>query len=429
MPSLATCARPLRAHLLVIPLLLLGGCLDDQTTAGGARHTPAPPAAPTAIAPDYWPTEGWQPASADAQGFLPGAFDTLAADAASALPYHTSLLVIRNGWLLHESYNGLNDDTGAPNDADSLHHVWSISKSVTSLTVGRALTRGDLQWPQLEATVGDSFSAAATNGLAAGDPRLGIRMLDALRMRSGLGWNEPEHLLRITTDPFFRTALGMEPNCPAGPDQLLCGVLQLPSAYAPGTVWNYNTYDTYLVSGFFTRLLAAGAPQRLLADYADAQLFAPMGVDAAQTDWRVLTADYSYGGGLLHITSRALAKVGLLALYGGKWGEQQLIDPEWMALSLQAQGNGKVASFDGSGNPAGSTTRDIPYGLQWWRVTGPGLDGLPSISARGLGGQMLHIFPDKELVILITCDDNFTDDRSAAVNTFLQDRILAALAP
>lgn len=417
---------PARPALLAL-LLLLGGCLDDSDHRASRSGGGSPPPPVTAIAPDYWPTTAWQTANPDTQGFIPGAFDTLAADAAAALPYHTSLLVIRNGWLLHESYHDTASVTGVT--ADRKHHVWSISKSVTALTIGRALTRGDLSWDALDATVGETLPAAAWNGLPAGDPRLGIRLVDVLRMRSGLAWNEATDLLQTNRDPLFRTAYGLEPNCPGGSEQILCGVLQKPLAYAPGTVWNYNTYDTYLASGLFSNLLPAAVTERRLGTYADAHLFAPLGILADATDWWDLPSAYTYGGGLLHITSRDLAKIGLLALYDGNWEGSQLIHPDWMTLALTAQGEGLVARFDDSGAPAGTTTAYIPYGLQWWRVTGPGLGGMPSISARGLGGQMMHVYRDKELVVLITCDDNFSDDRSAEINAFLNSHVLERLTP
>lgn len=417
---------PARPALLAL-LLLLGGCLDDSDRRASGTGGGSPPPPVTAIAPDYWPTTAWQTASPEAQGFAPGAFDTLAADAAAALPYHTSLLVIRNGWLLHESYNGLAADD-SPITADSRHHVWSITKSVTALTVGRALTRGDLAWSQLEVGVGEALPAAATNGLAGDDPSRGIHLLDVLRMRSGLAWNEGAELMQFGKDPMYRAAMGLEPDCPSGPEQVLCGILHKPQAYTPGTVWNYSTYDSYLASGLFTALLPEDIADRRLASYADSHLFAELGIDAAATDWTAIPSAYTYGGGLLNIRSRDLGKVGLLTLYGGKWNDTQLIDPDWMTLALTAQGDGEIAAFDGSGAPSGSTATTIPYGLQWWRVTGPGLDGAPSISARGLHGQMMHILPDQELIIIITCNSSSTYDRSAEINAFLKSHIVDRLA-
>lgn len=413
-------------RLACLPLALglaLAGCHDDDRRAAA---TPGGPPA-VALAPDYWPTAGWQVTTPEAQGFAPGALDTLAADAAAALPYYTSLMVIRNGWIVHESYH---DTATVPAVTDTTRHIlYSVSKSVASLVVGRAWTLGDLD--TLDADVGSTFPAGVVATLPAGDARRGITLRQALQMRSGLRWNESAWLLSLN-NPMIRAGAGLEPACPkagnatldAG-DSVLCAVLQQPLAWTPGTVWNYNTYDTYLVSAFFQHLTG----QRL-GDYAATALFAPMGIsfDPA-TDWQQIPTPgtYTFGGAGLTLTTRDLGRLGLLTLYNGEWDGSRLLSEDWMALSLTAQGAGQVAAFDAGGMPAGSTAAEIPYGMQWWRGTGPEMAGTPSISARGLGGQNVHIFRDQELVIILTCDDAQLTGRDAAIQDFLKTRVLDQL--
>lgn len=407
-------------QLLLLALLALGACHDDPPPAAVA-----PPPAIVAAAPDYWPGAGWQTASPESQGFAPGAFDTLAADAAAALPYYTSLLVIRNGWIVHESYH---DAPNEPSSADTTHHVWSISKSVTSMTLGRAWTLGDLT--NLDVTADSVFPASVMGTLPPADARRGITLRQALQMRSGLAWNENAWLLDFAAmrDPLLRAYFGYNPTCPTDSYMLLCSILQQPLAYTPGTVWNYDTYDTYLVSAFFSGITGDSVSQ-----YADANLFTPLGITFDPVnDWTDPAEPITFGGGLLHIRSRDLARLGMLMLYDGQWNGSQLLSPEWISLSTTEQGPGHVALFDAGGEPRAITAGDpevgIPYALQWWRVTGPGLGGTPSLSGRGLGGQMLHIFKDKELIILITCDSADTaSDRSTPINDFLKTHILDKL--
>ncbi|MDF2445928.1 MAG: 6-aminohexanoate-dimer hydrolase [Moraxellaceae bacterium] len=414
---------PLPSLLLLGSLLALGACGDDRS--GSLTRDDGPTATATdASSPDYWPAEGWRTATPESQGFPSGAFATLADDAATALPYYTSLMVIRNGWVLHESYHPTDSEAS---DANTPHHVWSITKSVTSLTLGRAWTLGDLT--DLDETADSVFPASVMDTLPTDDARRGITLRHALQMRSGLAWNEPAWLLNFTAmkDPLFRAYSGLDPACPTDAGILACSILNQPLAYAPGTTWNYNTYDTYLASAFFT-----GLTGQSLNQYAATHLFAPLGItfDVA-SDWPNVPDPVTFGGGLLNIRSRDLARLGMLALYDGRWQDQQLIAKDWIDLTTTAQGTGRVALFDVDGNPRALTADDpevdIPYGLQWWRMTGPGLGGTPSLSARGLGGQMMHIFKDKELIILITCDSNVLSGREAAINDFLQTRILDKL--
>lgn len=415
-------------HVACFPLVLslaLAGCRHDDAPAAATPGGDTPPAA---IAPDYWPAAGWQTTTPETQGFAPGALDTLAADAASTLPYHTSLMVIRNGWVVHESYH---DTPDVPAVTDTTRHVlYSVSKSVTSLAVGRAWTLGDLD--TLDATVEDTLPAGVVATLPDGDARRDITLRHALQMRSGLRWNESSWLLSLN-NPMIRVGAGLEPACPkngnatlAAGDSVLCGVLQQPTAWTPGTVWNYNTYDTYLVSAFFQHLTGES-----LGAYAGTHLFTPMGIsfDPA-TDWQEVPTPgtYTFGGAGLTLTTRDLGRIGLLALYNGEWNGTRLVSEEWMNLALAPQGDDQVAAFDGAGIPSGSTAAYIPYGLQWWRVTGPGLGGLPSITARGLGGQNVHVFREKELVIVLTCDDAQLSGRDTEIQDFLRVHILDQLA-
>lgn len=411
--------------LWAFSLLLLTACGSDSSNTTPAINIP-----PVAAAPDYWPTTAWKMARPEDHKFTNGALTNLANDAAAALPYYTSLLVIKDGYIVHESFHDTPSETG--NTADTKHHVWSISKSVTSMTMGRAMTLGDMNIPAnimgknsvLDLTVADVFPAAAISSLANADERRNISLRDTLQMRSGLAWNESAWLL-TGKDPLL-TAFS-NPACDsADPAVILCSILQRPLAYAPGSTWNYDTYSTYLVSGFFTGITGTS-----LNSYAGAHLFTPLGITLdSPSDWPNLPEPYTFGGGLLNIRSRDLAKLGLLMLYNGKWGSEQLISPEWMATSLTKQGNGKLAAFDISGEPkAEADDGDINYGMQWWRSTTTDMVGIESITAIGLYGQQMSIFRDRGLIILITCDSDGTTprDRYTEINTFLKEKILDKL--
>lgn len=413
------------AHgLLLTAFLGLAGC-DN-----GAKSPPPDAPPPVAEAPDYWPTAAWQSASAVDHGFTAGAFDTLAADAARELPYHTSLLVIKDGWLIHESYNSTPNVTST---ADTKNHVWSITKSVTSMTFGRAKTLGDLRVPDgmaatdvLDLTTGDIFPASVMDTLPADDLRKKISLRDVLQMRSGLAWNEPAWLLNDTAmkDPLLRALYGMDPACPFDSYVIACSILQQPLAYAPGTVWNYNTYDSYLISTFFT-----GITGHSLNQYASDNLFSRLGI-SADTEWPNLPDPITFGGGLLQIRSRDLAKLGMLMLYDGRWENDQLIARDWLTLTTASQGPGLMATFDTTGEPAAAAPQELYYGMQWWTKTGI-MTGDDSLTARGLGGQFMHIFKDKGLIILITSDaDSYPETlpvRSTQINDFLKTNILDKL--
>lgn len=415
---------PLRS-LLLCPLLLLAACGSNDTatttTAGGGTTPPAasvPP--PVATPPDYWPTTAWQTATPESHGFQTGALTNLATEAEAALPYYTSLLVIKDGYIVHESYHSTSNEPVS--NVDSVHHLWSVTKSVTSLTVGRAWTLGAIS--NLDVTAGSVFPGAVFTGMSADDRRRQITLRHALQMRSGQAWNE-KAWLTTTNDPMLRGQAGLVSGCPVDSYVTLCAILQQPSAYTPGTVWNYDTYDTYLVSAFFT-----GITGSKLNYYAAMNLFVPMGIPiTAPSSWSDIGA-YTFGGGLLYLRSRDIAKFGLLMMYGGKWEDTQLVSSQWLDMSLAAQGSGQIARFDSvTQQPSGSLPFDIRYGLQWWLKMSSSMTGTDAISAHGLAGQFVHVFRDKGLVIVVTCDSaDKVSDRGTAINNFLQTHVLDKLA-
>ena len=215
------------------------------------------------------------------------------------------------------------------------------------------------------------------------------------------------------------------PACPDNEQKLLCGILQQPLAYAPGTVWNYNTYDSYLVSGFFTQLTGTD-----LAGYAAEHLFSPIGMSVdPDSDWlNFPSVDYTFGGGLFNVTTRDLGRLGMLMLYDGNWAGEQLISRDWITTSTTPQGPGLIAAFDFNNEPLDTPAPvNLEYGMQWWTTTGV-MTGPAALTARGLGGQFMQIYKDKELIVLITSDaDSYTETlpyRSSQINSFIMGRIL-----
>ncbi len=403
-------ASPIMRTLLLSTLLVIASCGNDKKPADKDSTTP-----------DYWPTTEWRTATPESHGFPAGALASLETDAANDLPFHTSLLVIKDGYLIHESYHDTDSETG--NDENTPHNVWSITKSVTSMILGRAWTKGDID--NLDVRAGDIFPDTIITGLPSEDSRRDITLRHALQMRSGLAWNENSWLLKEEKgkDPLLNSLTN--PQCAIAADMLLCSILQQQIAYEPGSVWNYNTYDSYLISVFFKEIT-----HQQLSNYANDNIFTPLGIDTASISWPILSPifNYTFGGGLLNVRSRDLAKLGMLMLYEGRWDDQQLISKEWLDMSLAPQGNGFMAKFGEDEEPVPADdleTQDIRYGMQWWRKTGPGMNGLDAITARGLGGQQMHIFKEKGLIVLITCDSQELEgqDRSTAINNFVRDKI------
>lgn len=392
-------------HLIVCLSLLLIACDDDERRQRAAAAT----------GPDYWPTEDWQTAAPETSGFSAGALDTLAADAESVFPRLTSLLVIKDGYIVHESYHSPGDTEIT---ADSKHQLWSVTKSVTSMTLGAAWRNGDLLPGDLDSTVDDNFSALLGD-IPVDAERRDISLRHALYMQSGIRWNELWDA-SITENPLFAP----DPSCTADATVTLCSLLRRAQSYAPGAVWNYSTYDSYLVAAFFLALT-----DNSVHDYAAANLFAPLGIDYVDGDWLSWPTDseYTYGGALLALKSRDMAKLGLLMLYDGRWEDEQLLAPDWLTLSTTPIGTGLVATFDGNNEPAAPVNSPLAYSMQWWNAEDFAREPDGTLNAHGLFGQMIHIDPGHGLVVVITHDTEGAISPFENLHAFIADEITAGL--
>jgi CubicO group peptidase (beta-lactamase class C family) len=91
-----------------------------------------------------------------------------------------------------------------------------------------------------------------------------------------------------------------------------------------------------------------------------------------------------WGGGVW-INAQDMARFGYLWLRGGKWGDKQILPPEYVKAALAPSQHGP------------------DYGYLWWLNTqGKNYPGLPTnaYGARGAGSNTITILPDQDLVVV-----------------------------
>lgn len=274
---------------------------------------------------------------------------------------HTSftVVVIRHGCLAGESR--LDPLTsGQPLDG------WSMTKSVTSMVVGRAVTRGVFD---VDAPIGPLFPEADAEH-AALTPR------HLLTMTSGLHRN-------WVRDVFLPQ-----------PDRVR-DALSLPFDYEPGTEWQYAQTAVDLLVNAVER-----ATGRDFQEFAQAELFGPIGIPAGTWTWERDRAGHTQGWAHLHMRSQDWARLGQLMLWGGNWHGTQLLSEDYVDQALTP----------GEVNHA--------YGLLWWLnygdtyelpdVHGPDEGTGPIIAAAptdtflmaGSGEQRTYVIPSRDMVIV-----------------------------
>src|SRR5205814_5365972 len=93
-----------------------------------------------------------------------------------------------------------------------------------------------------------------------------------------------------------------------------------------GRAWSYCTAGPTTLG----ELLERATGQRV-ADFAQAVLFKPLGIETVKWQYQPLGAAMTGGG--LQLRSRDLLKLGQLYLNGGRWQGRQVISEAWVGRS------------------------------------------------------------------------------------------------
>ena len=309
-------------------------------------------------------------------------------------PFINSLLIVRHGYIVYEAYFNAYDHS-------RLNDVHSVTKSVTSALVGVAQANGKLT--DLDLTLADALPEYFADNQNADKRDITLRHL--LMMRSGIEFDEDELYAAVHNNPEGeKTWLERD---------LLTYAFSLPMAHQPGEAWYYSTLDTQLISAIFQR-----STEISLEDYAVEVLFAPLGIK--DYEWEQDAAGYTIGGGLLQLTSRDMAKFGYLYLNNGQWESQQIVPSEWVKLTTTPQGDGYY----------GDKVLPIEwYGYLWWTWKPEWFSGYRSIWAEGYAGQAISIFPDLDMVVVITTNSDVTPEQASEQEKVWQQIINESVIP
>jgi CubicO group peptidase (beta-lactamase class C family) len=110
--------------------------------------------------------------------------------------------------------------------------------------------------------------------------------------------------------------------------------------------------------------------------------------------WPTDPQGYHLGYGFLKLTARDLAKFGYLYLEGGVWESRQVVPAAYVRASTQTHIQ--------TGDPVAPG-----YGYQWWTMTEQGHRGFAAV---GLGGQLVEVLPDLDLVVVLTSEVRTAQD-------------------
>jgi CubicO group peptidase (beta-lactamase class C family) len=273
-----------------------------------------------------------------------------------------AVVVVQGGRILHERYGGaLPSFVHEPTPVEPTTPLlsWSMAKSILHLGVGILVEDGRLD-PGAPAPV------PAWSG--ADDPRREITLDHLLQMRDGLAWSEVYEV--GTPSDVVEMLFG------SGSADVAAYAEARPLAHPPGTVFNYSSGTSNVVSAIVGRTTGDAAT------FLHERLFAPIGCTGIEA--RTDAAGTFMGSSYVYAPARDFARLGLLALRGGRWDGDQVVSAAWI--------------------DHGRTPRSIDpedgdwYGAHWWIDAPEAERGTWRMS--GFEGQTVTICPALDAVVV-----------------------------
>ncbi len=251
---------------------------------------------------------------------------------------------------------------------------FSMAKSITSTLVGAALHDGLIR--SLDDAV--TLTVPALRGSAYD----GVTIRHVLQMSSGVHWVETY----LDPQSDRRKLLALQTN--ERPGAVIGYLRTLRRAAEPGTRFNYNTAETFLLGA-----ILAGAIRRPLSDYLSEKIWHPCGMES-DAYWQLESeGGQEFAGSGLSATLRDYARFGAFVLADGVVDGVRVLPAGWIAESTAVD----PASIHAPGKLAGF--EPLGYGYQWWTFPVPTTRRV--FGALGIFGQQIVIDADEELVIVL----------------------------
>lgn len=324
--------------------------------------------------------DGWAVSTPAAAGFDESKLKSLEQMATSGELHNIhSILIEHDGKLIYEKYFsgpdmrwGLSFGEDINFQYDTLHDIRSITKSVTSASLGIALEgkyEEALQTPVLE------YFPHLKDKLGKGADQVTLK--HALTMSAGLQWNEMDEPYTSFKNDEIKMSLYADP---------VSMVLARDAVTPPGSTWYYSGGLTQVIAGILTKLV-----DMPMDKYTEKVLFEPLGIK----DYRWMGPrvwEYPSAASGLRLTARDVAKVGSVYLNDGKWNGKQIVPLEWIKLSTQRY----IENI-----PWGDGFASYGYGYQWYTGKAFKNNNMRVIRAIGWGGQRLLLFPELDVGIYV----------------------------
>jgi len=272
-----------------------------------------------------------------------------------------SILLWKDGKLIFEYYN-------RHGRVDAPHYLMSITKTMTSVALARAMQLGLLNMADLDKPVVSFMPEIDHAKIQPGVDTITLR--DALMMKSGLRWEGEDYKLE--------SSLGS-----TNPKQKYFQQLFEKTAPIQSKAYKYTGTDPSLIM-MILDIKTQGKAQ----DFIKTELAGKFG---AIYSWENQACGIPKCGAGANFTSRSLIKIGSAILQGGKYNGEQILSEDYVKEIMAA--NGKAAA------PGA-----YYYYFHNESKLSPGKK-VDFISGVGAGGQYMSVFPSLNLVAVATADN------------------------
>lgn len=309
------------------------------------------------------------------------------------IPMH-SILILRHGKLVAEGYY-------RPYERDTLHRMFSVTKSFTSLAIGLLEQDGKIR---LSDSICQYFPEYLPGKVHPWLAEMTIE--DMLQMRSCHNFTTYNKV--STTENWVRS------------------FFQKPPAHRPGTIFMYDTSASHTLCALVEKLTG----QDMLSFLKDRFLR------------RIGFSEHSYiikdpfgtsmGGSGLMACPEDLAKVGLLLMNHGKdpafykggsvfeKGQEETMSNEEGEQLYPYDYIARACSFQVS--PAVNRSSKEGYGYQIWLLPHNGY------AFCGLGEQLLLCYPEEDMIIVTTADTQGMAGGADSIYRAVEEELFAALS-
>jgi CubicO group peptidase (beta-lactamase class C family) len=201
---------------------------------------------------------------------------------------------------------------------------------------------------------------------------------------------------------------------------------------APGTYFQYQNWDFNAAGAAFEKLTGTDVFDALEADLAR-----PIGMqdfDRARQRKNAMLPDSKYPEYAMYLSTRDMARIGLLMLRGGSWAGREIVPASWVeTITTLAT---PVADIHPTQLGVATGARRWGYGMLWWVWDAPDIPGSVTgpyqgaYTAMGAYGQYITVLPVLDMVVAHKVD--FDEDERLGrpiheVTTWEFDAILQML--